>query len=110
MLVIKTQLHSTILDRYISFSTFKGTVSSSNMNLNKHNHNKNKIKKTLALNLRGLKIDILLVDCTLRSIFNRKNSTDQQSLIDLYTLSAMFRSLHFITLHGKLWDSQQMFH
>ena len=64
MLVIKTQLRSTILDRYSSFSIFKETVSSSNMNLNKHNHNKNKIKKTLTLNLRGLKIDILLVDCT----------------------------------------------
>ena len=43
MLVIKTQLHSTILDRYSSFSIFKETVSSSNMTLNKHNHNKNKI-------------------------------------------------------------------
>ena len=42
MLVIKTQLHSTILNNYISFSTFKGTVSLSNMNLNKHNHNKTK--------------------------------------------------------------------
>ena len=57
MLVIKTQLHSTILNSYISFSTFKGTVSLSNMNLNKHNHNK--IKKTLKLNLRGLKINYL---------------------------------------------------
>ena len=35
MLVIKTQLHSTILDRCSSFSTF-------NMNLNKHNHDENK--------------------------------------------------------------------
>lgn len=42
MLVIKAQLHSTILNSYISISTFKGTVSLSNMNLNKHNHNKNK--------------------------------------------------------------------
>lgn len=67
MLVIKTQLHSTILDRCSSFSTF-------NMNLNKHNHDENKKNKNKnkTLNLRGLKIDILLVDCTLRSIFNRK--------------------------------------